>query len=312
MARTRAESLPAAPAPRAWTGRRVRPQDLDHGGRGAACVLPRGGGASRAWEGRRARPRDVAHRWPSLHITRAAAASSVAGGGTLLCALRPLRSAAARDRARGGASGARGAGRRRGSYRQSLRLEEEVARQRREPIAARPLQRGGRAGDFGDRGAGGWSRGASFPGQGRPRRLHRGGLFSLGRPCRSSCAGARGLPWLRAPRGASGVVSRAPGCLPQDPTPEAWAPRGPSGPVAAPAPEPRLTPPGAARPPPEGETSGEPRSRAEAVKGARGCFCGCQARAGALGRKVRFLLLRRRWFRCYYGSWLWKLRNQVK
>ena len=121
--------------------------------RGAAGVLPRGGGASRAWAGRRARPREVAHLRPSLRVIRAAAASSEAG--TLLCALRPLRSAAARDRARGGASGARGAGRRRGAYRRALRLEEEAARQWREPIAARPRERRGRAGDFGDRGAGG-------------------------------------------------------------------------------------------------------------------------------------------------------------
>ena len=115
-------------------------------------------------------------------------------------------------------------------------------------------------------------------------------------------------PW----RGASvteGVARRLRSCFPgpglPPPTPD---PGGLSAPMpfracARPGPEPCLIP-GAARPRPEAEAGGEPRSRAEAVQGARGSFCRCQARAGALGRKVRILLLRRRCFRCYYGCWL--------
>lgn len=78
--------------------------------------------------------------------------------------------------------------------------------------------------------------GRLVPGRAGPV-VRREEALSLGRPCRSSCAGARGFQTEDAPRGASGAVSPGPGLPPQDPTPEAWErPGGPSGPCSRPGP----------------------------------------------------------------------------
>nr|CAI9691594.1 unnamed protein product [Rangifer tarandus platyrhynchus] len=186
MARTRAEPLPAPPAPRGGAGA-PRASSRAGAGRlvcGRGAVRVRGTWLTRGPQcASPARPPPPRERKPRP--------------GSALCVLGALRQ---RVTVRG--AGPRGREGRDGGAaltgrRSDLKRQRDSGGSQSQPgLGSREagLETSETAVQVGDGGAPGERGGpASFPGQVRPRRPQSGGLSGLGRPCRSSCAVAGGF-----------------------------------------------------------------------------------------------------------------------